>query len=280
MRFLRSTPWTVDRPLLRGPILLSWPEWGVLLILAGAGLLVPKFSPWWAPQFFLLGFVAVQFCSFVLLQKWLYAYGTAFGCGLIALQWPNMVYSGLMLLVVYGFAAAGIRATLEAFHHDADRYERLMPGIRGRSKPDLERGPVSTCGWAFDALRPNHIPEFSVGRRHGLAISLLAGFWTFVLITRLLAFANWFPTELKGKPQQLANQMERYTSEFVVPCSIVLALIAAVLITIRLIVYAAASGRPSACWGVWQQARGSFQDTTGYSLARCLSLLWRSPAGS
>ena len=177
VRWLKSTPWTVDRPLPVGPVELVPQD-----ALAIGGLM-------------LLSRIQPQTDSIELLNVFLFAhsmpligtfwktgvpgfgYVAALSLGFVPRHWENPWIALAILTGVYLVVHEGLWRSLARFPWATEgRPTRLAEAIR---RAEEEFGPP--CGWPYDRLFRDVKMATSIGRTDAVLISMLAGWWGFAL---------------------------------------------------------------------------------------------------
>lgn len=186
-KWLRASPWTNRKPLPAGPVHLVLQDVVVLGILAAIAwgrhpavnlaLLVAKF---------LIAYLFGLCISFRILARFWSAYAIAFGFGLVTLVWPWPVVALGVAAALYVVALAGLIRSLDDFENwDLSHIEGSQFMSLSQQKA-LDRMRQNLLGWPFDCIRPTDVAA-SVSYIHGTMLSLLFGWWTFVVLERLPA---------------------------------------------------------------------------------------------
>jgi hypothetical protein len=152
----------------------------VLVVAALAALMhEPQTSPWYLPLFFLFAnLLGLAATFFPLGQVWT-GYAVAFGLGLVVALWGDPTTAVGASVALYLVAFLGLRRSLEAF-----------PWTGVKSSADLQREVQERLqskrrlGWPFDWLAP-HASECRISLRDGTMLSLLAGWWCYVILSRV-----------------------------------------------------------------------------------------------
>jgi hypothetical protein len=175
-RWLELTPWTSDKPLPVGPIHVAPQD-----VCLFAALLLLLHQPQLSLLRFPLVFLFVHslflcFTFFPLGQVWT-GYAVAFGLGLVVRTWYDPALATGMATVVYCVAYGGLRRSLADFPWTLDPAWRDV-SVQGST---VQVQSIQTLGWPYDQLLPAYEPAVSVV--HGTALSLLAGWWGYALLS-------------------------------------------------------------------------------------------------
>jgi hypothetical protein len=185
LRWLKSTPWTVGKPLPVGPVELVPQD-----VVAVGGLM-------------LLSLVQPETESIEVLNAFLFAHQL----GVVSTFWktgvPGFGYVGLLLLgfvprlwespwVDLGVLAATYLLVHEGLWRSLTRFPWATEGYSSERNPALrqeqEFGPA--CGWPYDRLLRDVKMARWIGRCDALLISMLVGWWAFAL-------ADWISTRFE-----------------------------------------------------------------------------------
>jgi hypothetical protein len=168
-QWLRSTPWSIAKPLPLGPIHVVWQDvllLGLLFALGwprlqwGALVVVPAFL---FPYLVLLGIL-----HFFTGARWM-AYGVGFGIGFMILSVLDPLYFAISAAVSYACAWLGLRASLAHFPW-------------GRTSEALQRVFLSKAlGWPYDHLGPQSPDLRTLPIHDTLQTGALGGWWFFAL---------------------------------------------------------------------------------------------------
>jgi hypothetical protein len=172
--WLAATPWTREKPLPLGPVHLV-PQDGLVVAALWGLMHVPLAPRLLLPLLFMLAYLFTLATALALADRYWHAYLMFFGMGLAVRVIGTPVSCGLALAAVYLVGYAGLRRSLLDFPWP--RVEKMNETLqrvnRGMVSPDL-------LGWPYDQLTPKATP-LGIAYRHGIAISLLAGWWVYVL---------------------------------------------------------------------------------------------------
>jgi hypothetical protein len=186
-KWLAASPWTNRKPLPAGPVHLVAQDVVVLGILAAVAYLRhPAMNLSLLVTKFLMAYEVALCLSFVMLSRPWFAYAIAFGFGLFVLAWP---WPGAPLAVAAGLyvvSLAGLVRSLNDFENwDLSKFED-SPFLTMSQQKALDRMRQNVLGWPFDCIRPTDVAP-SVSYVHGCMLSLLAGWWVFVILQQVPA---------------------------------------------------------------------------------------------
>lgn len=181
-RWLAATPWTNRLPLPVGPVHLVPQDVLVLASLTALGWVRhPILRPEQIPLTFLFAYEAMLGMSFVALRMVWYAYALAFGLGLVAFLHGSPIVALAVATALYSMTFVGLRQALDNFENwELHSSDQGMIGARSIEKR-IEALRQRILGYPFDNIGPADVAP-SIRYRDGLMISLLFGWWTFVLI--------------------------------------------------------------------------------------------------
>ncbi len=180
-RALLMTPWTHDKPLPCGPVQPVWQDAIVLTVLVCLGLYEPNVSPLRLPMVSLLSYLSGLTVTFALSRRWWTVYAMVFGLGLALRLWPHSYWAALVLIGLYGLGFTKLRESLKQLRVDADLYEEGLWWILTSGKKFQEQRRSKMLGWPFESLQPQ-LPQYYVPSRHGVMISLMAGWLMYVAL--------------------------------------------------------------------------------------------------
>jgi hypothetical protein len=180
-KWLRTTPWTSRYPLPVGPIQLVVQDGLVLAALAGLAWARHPAVSW--PHLilkFLFIYELALAGTFCLLHMAWFAYALGFGLGLIALFWPSPQVAIPVAAAVYLVAYAGLRRALNNFENwHLEWMEEQTTFVV--TQEGIDRMRRNVLGWPFDNIRPREVAA-SISYRDGIMVSLLLGWWMFVIL--------------------------------------------------------------------------------------------------
>ncbi|MCH7687566.1 MAG: hypothetical protein IH899_12945, partial [Planctomycetes bacterium] len=200
--WLQTTPWQHPQPLPLGPIHLVWQD---LLLL---GLLSPLV--WLHAQAFAIGEPQAWVAFFWTLFLWVYlltlteillaaglkdgVYVIVFGYGLVIYLagWPAVALAVAAIMYLWGYLA--LQKSLVRFDKwDPELLERFA--LIGSLEKSQEWSRRKIHGWPFDLIGPREYASLHgfrtrISYRDGVLTSLLAGWWTFVIVSVFVGFTE------------------------------------------------------------------------------------------
>jgi len=187
--WLRSSPWTWNRPLPLGPILLVWQDVFVIAVLAGVAWCVHATAAF-VPITFGLSYLIGLNIAMAVTRTWL-------PCLLMAFLWPALFLTqdkdfptGCIVAGLVIVAWAGTRFSLRTFPWSRNELESMRDSAPNLAKslasaeirlPGSEKSvwaQVSNLGWPFNALSPK-AKYYSIPRLASISLSLLLGWWVY-----------------------------------------------------------------------------------------------------
>lgn len=177
-QWLSLTPWTSEKPLPLGPIHLVAQD---LFVLAVACLLLhdSPFRLLLPPAAFLGAYLAAVCVSLLTIDVWKTGYVLAFGLGLAARLGHPPAAALFVLVILYPLAYLGLRRSLARFPWQTPKWlEDLSPDRRSNRQGTAK----STLGWPYDHLHFD-FSERPVARKHGVLVSLLAGWYLYATVS-------------------------------------------------------------------------------------------------
>jgi hypothetical protein len=174
-KWLETTPWTADRPLPGGPIMLRPQD---LIVMAALMGLARDSTPLvlTVPVGFLIGYLttlafAARYCG-----DWLFAYLIGMGLGAILLMVQSIEVCCLVAVSFCPIALVAIQRSLRLYPWDND----LMNSKAMQRQSNLEDRYRDRLGWPHDFLSPK-APKLMLPYHDGIGLSLLAGWYAFVI---------------------------------------------------------------------------------------------------
>ena len=181
--WLRTMPWHVGKPLPGGPVHLVLQDAFLLLLI---WILMPQFtlSISYVPLCFLVGYLAAVALALYVAGVSSISYLLAFGLGLIVHVVRDPSAALAIAVLLYIPALWGLRAawgnlwiatdlnSLEGF------FKRIGKTITANAREEDE----IEIAWPFDELAPR-LPQYSISYRNGVLVSLLLGWWVYVLVS-------------------------------------------------------------------------------------------------
>jgi len=189
--WLETTPWTSRLPLPVGPVHLVPQDALILGILCGlAWLGHPGTDLLVLLLKFLFFYELCMGLSFASLRMPWHAYVNGFGLGFLCLWWNTPIVALKTAVALYSISFLGLRRALLHFHEWSDGGwlgDRQFHTLSLEKKIDLMKQRI--LGWPFDVLRPKEIAP-TLKYRDGIMLSLLVGWWAFVVIHRIKEVAH------------------------------------------------------------------------------------------
>jgi hypothetical protein len=187
--WLETTPWTSRLPLPVGPVHLVPQDALILgLLLGTAWLEDPALDIVSLALKFLFVYELCMTVSFACLRMPWFAYAIGFGLGLLCLFWNSPLVAVKAGIALYSITFLGLRRALNNFAAWSDGEwlgERSYRTLSLEKRIDLMKQKI--LGWPFDIVRPKDVAA-SIKYRDGIMLSLLFGWWSFVVIRRIQPF--------------------------------------------------------------------------------------------
>lgn len=178
-QWLEATPWIADQPLPIGPVQLVWQDAAVLAVFA-AGMYDTSLSRWFPLTALVVGYGVGIANSLFAVDLWKHGYAICFLGGLMALVHPSLPLRLAVIAVTLVVARHGLALMLRAFPwKTGDQWPRWW---RQLSLATKGQGLVGTHGWPHGVLAPPVVAALRIEYRHGILISLLAG-WYLLVVT-------------------------------------------------------------------------------------------------
>jgi hypothetical protein len=141
---------------------------------------------------FLMMYETALSLSFVCLARPWFTYAIIFGFGLIVLTWQLPLVALGVAGSLYAVSLAGLVRSLHDFENWDLSWLEEQPMFSLSQQKALDRLRKNTLGWPFDYIRPRDVAE-SLSYRDGTMISLLMGWWAFVILQRMGPVPNAQP---------------------------------------------------------------------------------------
>jgi hypothetical protein len=180
-RWLKSTPWNFRQPLPVGPIHLVPQDVAIALLLMAMAWdhEIPVLR---IPLAFLAGYlIALDFSLWFTGAKQ-QAYLVAFGLGLVLHLRANPAVTLVAAAGVYGLGFVGLRRSLERFPWTLPEVWNTGFANMAGAQDLTEYFGAKKTGWPCDEISPRR-PSIGIGYADALAVSLLAGWWVYVLMS-------------------------------------------------------------------------------------------------
>jgi hypothetical protein len=180
LRWLKTTPWTVRKPLPAGSVELGLedlPALGGLILLSTTQ---PETRSIEIINTFLFSHTATLVTTFWRTGVAGFGYCTALALGFVPQLWTRPWLALALLGAIYVFVHEGLWRSLARFPWPTDGV-----GADARAEAVEERhGPL--CGWPYDRLLRDIRTAKEIGRTDAVLISMLIGWWFYSL-------ESWFP---------------------------------------------------------------------------------------
>jgi hypothetical protein len=245
LRWLKGTPWTVDKPLPLGPVELVPEDALSLGLLALLGSTLPDFTALYVVNLFLFAHILVSIFTFWKTGAMGYAYCALLLLGFIPQLWRWQWVDFAILVVIYLIVHEGLWRALRKFPWQTEGFVRDL----GLVTDPTMRNANTSCGWSFDRLHRDIRMATGINRFDALFGCMLGSWWLFSAISliadprehglvsaivviptivgaavaRLLIYARgcWPPISLWGRIRTFRWIIPAYDQIFVGPiCSI------------------------------------------------------------
>jgi hypothetical protein len=193
LRWLKSTPWTVRKPLPAGSVELGLedlPALGGLILLSA---IQPQTRSIELIDAFLFSHTAVLVATFWRTGVARFGYCAALFLGFVPQLWGRPWLDLAVLGAIYLFVHEGLWKALARFPWPT---EGAAADMRAEALEE-RHGPL--CGWPYDRLLRDVRTANWIGRTDALLISMLLGWWSYSL-------DSWFP-QLVSPPAVLSGSM-------------------------------------------------------------------------
>ncbi len=206
--WLRSSPWTFEKPLPFGPVQIVPQDLLVVGIMTAFSLLHVEATPFIIPATFLITYVSSIACVALILGMFRKAYLIAFGLGVVVYYHNIPWLSAVVLLGLYGVAWQVIEESLRKFRN----WDEEWLGERSFLKFNIKDAPQrKNLGWPHDLMAPVKLSD-SLAQTTVVAVALLAGWWSFVLLDVLNDEVYRLPNQ--GNPTPLLVGVACYLAVF------------------------------------------------------------------
>lgn len=195
-KWLAAVPWMARKPLPAGPVHLVLQDIVLLgCLVAIAWLRHPRINLPHLGMNFLMTYELALAISFVCLARPWFTYAIIFGFGLIVLIW-HFPFAALGVAgFLYVVALAGLVRSLHDFENWDLGWLEDQPILAMSQQKALDKLRKNILGWPFDYIRPRDVAE-PIKYRDGTMISLLIGWWAFVILHRIGPLPNAQPEGL------------------------------------------------------------------------------------
>ena len=221
LRWLKSTPWTVSRPLPLGPLELVPEDALTLGMLVLLGTTLPDFTSLYILNLFLFGHILILISSFWKTGAPAHGYCAILLLGFIPQMWQRQWIDFALLVGIYFIAHEGLWRALSRFPWQTAGFLRDLGVVNA---PGTDPNP--SCGWSFDRLYRDIRLAKGINRIDALLCCMLGSWWL------------WSMCSLIVDPRDRAM--------VIISCT---ALAIAVAPVVRLAVYVRGYQSPISFWG-------------------------------
>jgi len=192
-KWLAAVPWTARKPLPAGPVHLVLQDLVVVgSLFAIAWLRHPGINLPRLGVNFLMMYELALVISFVSLARPWFTYAIIFGFGLIVLTRDFPLAALAVAAALYVVSLAGLVRSLQDFENWDLSWLEEQPIFSLSQQKALDLLRKNILGWPFDCIRPRDVAG-SIRYRDGTMISLLLGWWAFVILQRIGPLPNAQP---------------------------------------------------------------------------------------
>ncbi len=183
LRWLKSTPWTVRKPLPAGPVDLVLEDSLAIGALMCLSLTQPGGGSIEVLNAFLFTHAAILVRTFWRTAVPGFGYCGALFLGFVPRLWAQPWIDLAVLTSIYLFVHEGLWRSLARFPWPTEGVlDDQYPGVR------IEREYGPSCGWPYDRFHRDVRMARGIGRGDAILISMLTGWWFFAL-------GAWIPTQ-------------------------------------------------------------------------------------
>jgi len=179
---LLLTPWTADKPLPAGPLIIGWVDGIIAVVLMVLVAYRPNFAAWRIPLFLLVGYVVPLCLPFHAAGLRVHSYAVLFGLALLVRVWHSGIAAASTAVVIVLISISGIRHTLRQMRELGHEFDDAgwMKHFAAMYDRDLQQKQKKKLGWIFELLQPQK-PTPAIGWAHGVVVSLLLGWWVYAV---------------------------------------------------------------------------------------------------
>jgi hypothetical protein len=176
LRWLKSTPWTVRKPLPAGPVELVLEDSLAIGALMFLSLTQPGGGSIEVLNAFLFTHAAILVRTFWRTAVPGFGYCGALFLGFVPRLWAQPWIDLAVLTSIYLFVHEGLWRSLARFPWPTEGVsDDQDPGVR------IEREYGPSCGWPYDRFHRDVRMARGIGRGDAILISMLTGWWFFAL---------------------------------------------------------------------------------------------------
>ena len=176
LRWLRSTPWTVRKPLPAGPIELIPEDTPALVGLMLFSMTQPEFHSIELINVFLFSHLIATIATFWRTGVPGFGYCAALFLGFVPRLWESPYIDLTVLSAIYLFVHEGLWRSLARFPWSTEGHSNDQTLATRQEK---EFGP--SCGWPYDRFHRDVKMAKEIARGDALLISMLIGWWFYAL---------------------------------------------------------------------------------------------------
>ena len=175
LRWLKTTPWTVNKPLPLGPLELV-PEDAVALgLLVFLGTTLPDFTSLNIINMFLFGHVLALILTFWKTGASGHGYCALLFLGFVPQMWQRQWVDFALLVSIYLVVHVGLWRTLCKFPWQTEGFWRDLGFVNAPAGAD----PNPSCGWSYNRFyRDIHLAK-GINRIDALLGCMLGSWWLF-----------------------------------------------------------------------------------------------------
>ena len=175
LRWLKTTPWTVNRPLPLGPLELV-PEDGVVLgALVLLGTALPDFTSLYIINLFLFGHVITLISTFWKTGASAQGYCALLFLGFVPQLWSRQWAVFAILAGVYFVVHEGLWRALRNFPWQGESFWRELGFVNVPESAAID----PSCGWSFDRFHRDIRLAKGIDRADALLCCMLGSWWIF-----------------------------------------------------------------------------------------------------
>jgi hypothetical protein len=175
LRWLKTTPWTVNKPLPLGPLELV-PEDGVALgALVLLGMTLPDFTSLYIINLFLFGHVLSLIATFWKTGASAHGYCSLLFLGFVPQLWSRQWAVLAILAGVYFVVHEGLWRALRSFSWQGESFWHEL----GFANVPQSAAIDPSCGWSFDRFHRDIRLAKGINRVDALLCCMLGSWWIF-----------------------------------------------------------------------------------------------------
>ena len=177
------TPWTGTKPLPLGPMHLCWADVVVPGSLILSESLLSHTNVLLIPAFMLIGYLIPMAIVLLVAEEFVAGYTLLFGFALAMRLGYSLEAVCVVLFVLYGVAMIALHRMLAGYPWRRRVDKRIEDFNRKNKRTSANNDPNQPLslkkGWPYAHLAPQQVE--SLPTSHALAVSALAGWWTYVM---------------------------------------------------------------------------------------------------